>query len=310
MLALFLIVGLVVSLAACGKKDDTDTTAASDAVTESLVSQTDAQNDEDTTALEDESTTVGENEETTLAGEDSSDTTVAGTTAAQVDKKPSTKAEILAAYTAVMDKAKQDKPAFKRAEFQELPGGSEYRNITGGGAVINPLLSIAGTFMTKEDKARKNPYVHNKGEDMWAFPVKDAPKGCMLTDVSAIKSASCTELPNGNYKIVIVLNDEKNPEHYKSGNTAPSKTGSMFMPLSKSDVDPELAKISVIKDAKYDMNYYNCTATLVYNPKTMQVVSVDQVLYNKLEMSGKVVGISADGWQVLIMHYQIFDVAY
>lgn len=324
-----MVAGLVFSLAACGKDKKDDSTTADTNVSETADLETNGTDedqtrdedqtvDADQTRDEDETDEDVSGEETTPAGEDSSETANTDTTAAPVDKKPGTKAEILAAYTAAMNKAKTDKPAFKRAEFQELPSGKDYRNITGGKFVIDPLLGFAGAFMTKEDKARKNPHVNNKGENMWAFPVKDAPKGCLLTDVNAIKDAKCVNSdkdgkanPNGDYyKITIVLKDEKNPEHYISGNTAPSNTGAMFMPLSKSDVDPELEKISAIKDAKYDMNYYNCTSTLVYNPKTMHVVSVDQVLYNKLEMSGKVLGLSASGWQVLIMHYQIFDVVY
>lgn len=319
-LALVMVASLVLSLAACGKDKKDDSTTADTNVSETADLETsgadaDQTTDENQTTDEESSTEdVSEGESTTLGEGGTTDAnTNNSTTAAQVDKKPSTTAEILAAYTAAMNKAKTDKPAFKRAEFQELPEGNDYRNITGGEKVIGGLLNIAGNFMTDEAKARKNPHVNNMGEDMWAFPVKDAPKGCLLTDVNAIKSAKLDELSNGDYKITIVLKDEKNPEHYRSGNSAPSKTGSMFMPLSKSDVDPQLESAlvkAVIKNAKYDMNYYNCTSTMVYNPKTMQVKSVDQVLYNKLEMSGRVFFTDAEGWQVLIMHYQIFDVVY
>jgi hypothetical protein len=212
-----------------------------------------------------------------------------------------------------MNKAKADKPAFKKYEFQELPDGAQYRNITGGSAVMNPLLNLAGNYMTTEAKAKANPGVYNKGGDMKAFPVKNSSKGCLLTDVSAIKTASCVKLADGNYKLMITLKDENNPEHYISGNTAPSKTGSIFVPLSKSDVDPELSSgivKAVVSNPVYSMRYYNCTVTLIYNPVTQRVVSVDQILYNALTLSGKVVFWKASGTQTLIMHYNIFDVAY
>ena len=148
---------------------------------------------------------------------------------------------------------------------------------------------------------------------MKMFPVRDANKGCLLTDVNAIKTASCVKQTDGNYKLKITLKDEMNPAHYRSGNTAPSKTGGIFMPLDKDDVDPELNKgfvQAVVKNAEYSMAYYNCTVTLVYNPLTQRVVSVDQVLYNKITMSGTVLGISGSGWQVLIMNYNITDLVY
>lgn len=304
MLAILLALTMVLSLAACGKRGENETTTT---LQETTLGSDETTSGDGGTTNPDETTSEGE---TTTAVEPES-TTEAIIVPAGL---PKGNAEILAAYTAVMNKAKiEDKPGFKRAEFQELPGGPEYRDISGGGKVIDALLNIVGNYMTTEEKARNKPHSQGKGENMWAWPIRDAPKGCMLTDVNAIKSADCKELPNGDYKIVITLKPEKNPEHHRPhhGNSAPSKTGGMFMPLSKSDIDPELAKYSkVIKDHKYDMEYYNYTATLIYDPKTLHVKSVDHVLYNKITMSGKVLFIPAAGWQVLIMHYQIFDVIY
>ncbi|MEI6577870.1 MAG: Ig-like domain-containing protein [Eubacteriales bacterium] len=226
--------------------------------------------------------------------------------------KPTTKAQILAAYTTVMNKAKSAKPAYSKVEYQALP--KDKINITKASIIISPLLNLAGNFMTTEEKAKQNPGINAKGGNMKGFPVKNAPKGCMLTNVSAVKTASCTVLSNGNYKITIVLNDETNPEHYKTGNTAPSKTGSMFYPLSKSDIDPELSSglvKAVIGNASYSLKYYNCTSTLVYNPKTNQIVSLDQVTYTLINMSGKVINlVNASGTAVLEMYYKFFNLKY
>ena len=227
--------------------------------------------------------------------------------------KPTTNAQILATYTNVMNKAKAAKPAYNKYEYQELPGDAKSRNIGGGKAVIDPLLKLAARFMTTKEDAKANPGVYTKGGDMHAFPVKNAAKGCLMNDTNAIKTAKFEKLSNGNCKITMILKDEKNPEHYISGNSAPSKTGGIFVPLSKSDVSPELGKWyvkMVISNPVYDMNYHDCMVTLVYNPTTLRVISVDQILYNALTLSGKVVGISANGTQVLIMHYNIFNVVY
>ena len=42
------------------------------------------------------------------------------TGAPQAERLPSTKAEILALYTTVMNKAKAGKPGFKKVEYQEI----------------------------------------------------------------------------------------------------------------------------------------------------------------------------------------------
>jgi hypothetical protein len=302
LLAMLMAAAIVFSLAACGKEEDDKTTAAdTTAAGETTASEA-------TTAANQETTT--EDGATTVPGE----TTAAGdTTAAPVNTVPSTKAEILTAYTTVMNKAKTDKPGYTKYEYQALP--EDKINITKGGNVVSFLLNLAGGFMTTEEKAKKEPSVNAKGGNMNGFPVKDAPKGCMITDVNAIKTAKCDVLANGNYKLTLVLVDEMNPEHYKSGNTAPSKTGGMFTPLSKSDIDPELNR-GVVKagvgNAVYSMKYYNCTSVLVYNPTTNQILSLDQTTYAQIDMSGRIKPLfkDAEGSAVLVMNYKFFDLKY
>ena len=303
LLALLMAVAIVFSLAGCGKDEEKETTTVAG----------------ETTTLKDETTVVDETtafaEETTVVGDTTAvgATTVAGqtTTAAVVNTIPTTKEEILKAYTDVMNKAKLDKPGFKKYEYQELPDGDANRNIPG--SVVGSLLDLVNkNFLTTQEQAKADPGIMQKGGDMKYFPVKEASKGCLLTDVNAIKTASCVE-KNGNYVLTITLKNETNPAHYRTGNTAPSKTGGIFVPLDKGDIDPALEKgfvKLVISDAKYSMEYYDCTVTLVFNPITQKVISVDQTLYNKITMSGKVLFKSTEGWQVLIMHYNIFDVAY
>jgi len=302
LLALLMAAAIVFSLAACGKDKSETTTAAVTTAADETKGQDDATASEQTTASE---TTTAPPGDTTAVGQTT--TAPIGTTL------PGTKAEVLAAYTAIMNKAKTDKPGFKKFEYQELPDGAEYRNITGGSAVMNPLLNLAGNYMTTEEKAKASPGVYEKNGNMKAFPLKDSDKGCLLTDVSAIKTFGSEKLANGNFKISITLNDENDPAHYRSGNTAPSKTGGIFVPIDKGDVDPQLSSgivKAVVSNANYSMRYYNCTVTLVYNPVTQQVVSVDQILYNALTLSGKVIFWNASGTQTLIMHYNIFELTY
>jgi len=307
-LALLMAAAVVFSLAGCAKKDTTTTTTAAGETTAEVTTVA----GETTTATGDTTTAVGDTTAAVTTAVGDTTTVSEATTIPITVDMPKTNAQILAAYTSVMNKAKTDKPAFNKYEFQALP--KDKINVTKASLIITPLLDLAGTFMTSESKAKANPGVYAKGNDMKQFPVKNAAKGCMLTDANAIKSASCVKLADGNYKLTIILKDDMNPEHYISGAKASSNTGNMFYPLSKSDVDPQLTTgtvKAVISKVNYSLNYYDCTATLIYNPKTNQAVSLDQVTYSLINMSGTVLGfIKASGTAVLEMHYSYFNVKY
>lgn len=84
--------------------------------------------------------------------------------------------------------------------------------------------------MTSPEKANANPAINQKGGDMTWFPVYNGSAGCLIAQGDAdkaIQSASCTKLDNGNYKLVIKLRPETNPEPLASYH------GKMFSPLSK-----------------------------------------------------------------------------
>ena len=262
------------------------------------------------TTIPGETTTEGSGESTTP---DSSQPGVS-TTAAQVsNKKPETKAEILAAYTAVMDKAKNDKPAYKKKEFQAVP--KDKRNITEGKTLITVMLELAGLFMKEENKAEVEDTSMNS--DMRWFPVYKAKKGCLLTNTGAIESAKCDPLPNGNYKITIVLNDEMDPEPYNDGQAkATSNHGNMFSPLARSEIDNTLKtdwKVKLaVKNANFDLKYYNCTAELTYNPKTNRIVTLNQYMHVLINIKSptKVTGKDVIGTAVLDNTLKIWDVKY
>lgn len=298
-LALLLTTAMVFGLAACGNKDTEVTTTAEATTAEG-----------DTTA---EATTVeGETtaEATTVEGETTVEATTAeGDTTQQATAvgNPQTNAEILAAYTAVMDKAKQSKPGFTQKEWQALP--KEHQNM--GKGAVGRLLPLAESFMTKGDPEEKA-----KGGDMNSFPLKDSSKGCLLTNTNAIKSAKYEELTNGNHRITIVLNNEVNPEPYKKGQAkATSNTGNMFFVLGKSDIDNELNNNSavkfVIKEANYSLTYRDCKATLEFNPQTQQIVSLKHYVNAFIDMKGRIVVLGPqEGTAVLEMFYEAYNFKY
>ena len=270
MLALLTAAALLLSLSACGGKNDetetvTDAPAQSTAaVTDSTELMTESESVEETSA-EEETSEEASTEETSGEAEE--------TSAAEKDALPQTTAEILAAYTDVMTYAKTVKAGFQRVRYQSLP--KEKRNFSN-----NTVINIAANFMTSKEKAEKNPEVYPKGNDGSAFPIYGNKKGCLLTDTSGIQSAKCEKLPNGNIRIVITLKPELNPEPTPFGAAkAPSYHGAMFGPASKKEIDEALnSKIvtAITKSADYSLKYYGSYSDLEYDPETKHIKSLHQ----------------------------------
>ncbi|NLP48008.1 MAG: hypothetical protein GX345_03600 [Clostridiales bacterium] len=325
-LALLMVAAMVFSLGACGKdKGDQTTEDSSSSLAQDQSDPTEGESadqagesttsdDEDPDETDTTDETQGESET-----DDQGEPVTSGevTTATPKDSMPSSTAEILKAYTDVMNKAKTDKPAYKKKEFQELP--ADKRDMDSG--FIDNILGLARLFMTEEDKAGIEE--REKGNDMRWFPVYKAQKGCLLTNTSAIKNAECIKTdkngkanPSGDYhKITIVLKDEYNPEPYMSGATAPSYTGAMFSPLSRKEIDDTILNDNrvnkFVRNVKYDLRYYDCKAELIYNPKTNEIVKLDQYMsvFIKIE-EGKFLASSLKGTAVLENTMKIWDFKY
>ncbi|MDR3345118.1 MAG: hypothetical protein LBT21_05970 [Oscillospiraceae bacterium] len=199
-------------------------------------------------------------------------TQAASITSTAAPKLPSTKAEILAKYSAVMDKAKAEKIAFKKVQYQEVPQDKREAS----GAVTGILGSFIDQLFTGKAKAEKNPAIGAKGGDMNDFPVVNAAKGCYLTDVGLIKSASAKKLANGNTQLKITLKDEKNAQPYWSAKKGDS-VGGVFDLARKEDFDETLASLP-INDPYYDITYYDCTAVLEYDARGA-FVRLEQTTY-------------------------------
>lgn len=218
-----------------------------------------------------------------------------------------TKADIVDIYALVMNKAKADKPGFTKIEYQELPGGEEYRVIGEGSEKVteedmNKLLGFVeglDVFVPKEE-AIKEPYIHEKGDaDMSLFPVFFREKGSYLTDPNGIQSYTYTVLPDGNVKMTFVLVSEDNPEPIaENSNVAPSYTGAVFSPMSKAQIDGTVYHPIVTvfaRDIQYSLRYHDCSVELTFNPDTLQVVSLNQFANVSIKGSGDVVGIGLVG---------------
>ena len=213
-----------------------------------------------------------------------------GSTAAKKTDK-----EVLEIYTKLMNKAKADKPGYKKVEYQELPSDAQNRVIPVGGNLVGTLLDLVDQLdlLTTKEAAEADPEIVEKGGDMRWFPVYKCEKGCYLTDVNAIESTKYEDLGNGKARITIELKDEQNPEPMAEGATSsPSKVGAMFSPLSKADIDNTLnggVVSAVVKDITYSLTYHDCKAIVEYDTKTNEIIKLEQYMNVAIKADAKVI---------------------
>lgn len=238
--------------------------------------------------------------ETTAAAADNNGSTTPDATQPAGDNSGSTAAkktnkEVLDIYTNLMNKAKKDKPGYKKVEYQELPSDAQNRVISEGANLVGTLLDLVDQLdlMTTKEAAEADPEIVEKGGDMRWFPVYKCEKGCYLTDVNAIESTNYEDLGNGKARITIELKDEQNPEPMAEGaSSSPSNTGAMFSPLSKADIDNTLnggVVSAVVKDITYSLTYHDCKAIVEYDTKTNQIIKLEQYMNVAIKANAKVI---------------------
>ena len=147
---------------------------------------------------------------------------------------PTGKENIFNFYKTAANKIAQNGEAgYTKKEWQTLSN----LNLTGLSSVDSTITKLAGNYMTKEADAKDQVSAKGSKEAKDRFPA------CTLTDLSKVKSATCTVQSNGNYKITIIMVDEDTPK--KSGNFLGKVTNSI---LYWEDIDKELKGISAIKE--------------------------------------------------------------
>lgn len=237
-----------------------------------------------------QNTTPGGSETPAPGGDDSQATEQSG---------PS-KEEVLNKYTEVMDQLKAGVATYDKKEFQTLADDYDL------GTVGNLVLPIAKNLMTDESEAELQ---HR--EDMEQIPIIKNKKGCLLTDVSKIKSATMTE-SGGKTTIVIVLNDEVKPLPAAEGATScDSAVGAMFNPLDQAQIDDIVAQFSaVVKVDKFELTGKDCTATLVFDTASGKVESLEQIMNYYIEVDATAVIVPVEGYATLTNKMTINNVAY
>ena len=306
-----LAIAVVLMLAATfltGCKKDTDTGATTDAVTTTeldttLADDSTAATEDDTTAAEDASgddlTTEAEVSSENVTG---TDVTTGGTTpdGSTVDATtlttvpaapvmPTTKAEILAAYTKVVDKVKIDMPAYVSNDWQTMS------NIDLSSIIYGPASALAKSVGGLETEAESSPGNQTKGTHAkwFAMPTDSLKKGCVLTDTSKIESASCKQVGD-NYVITITLIQEKDPYRDMANPASVSSWhGKLFDVIDIVEVIDYAKKIPGV-DANNAYSTFKGTATLTYDPITNKCVKLDHIIDVRIFLGAKSCKVIAD----------------
>lgn len=186
----------------------------------------------------------------------------------ETDRSLLTADKILSEYTNIMNKLKTDAPAFSFIRYQNLP--TDYQNV---GAAADFVLPIIEKYVTSKTASKETSYAAGNAEKL---PLPDSSYGCLLTDSAAIKNAYCEVLDDETYKIVMTLTDELNPPVLTSGATSSqSAINSVF---DTYDALNQITAISELAFNKIDFNYTDCTVTLIYNPDSKQVQSINMTM--------------------------------
>jgi len=266
-------------LTACGKDKpvDADPVTTTADQTEETTDVPDTTGEDDTT--EDETTTEAESSsegETTAEGVSTSEgetTTEAETTtkAAAAPALPQGKAEILAAYTKVVDKVKIDMPEYKSNDWQTMS------NVDMNGVLYAAVSGLAKQFLETKEESSPGTQTAGNHAKWFAMPTDTLKKGCVLTDTSKIESASCVK-SGDNYVITITLIEEKDPiRDMANPSSVSSWHGKLFDVIDIVEVF-EVAKSIPGVNANNAYSKFKGTATLTYNPVTNECIKLDHII--------------------------------
>lgn len=159
--------------------------------------------------------------------------------------------------------------------------------IEGLGFLDGVIVPILEGFMTTEDEAEVK--VNAKGSDdaKNRMPASTCTKG-------AVKSATAEKLANGNYKVVVVLNEQTNPSYAdKDGLGVMSKEFLDYADVQKTVVeDPTVSKIVKSLDGKIVYKDYTITSEMTADGKFVSITHygigyIDATLNGSINAKGE-----------------------
>ena len=241
---------------------------------------------------------------------DDNDTTTVADSAEKENDKPESTKEIIDQYTLLVDKFKQQKPAYKKKEYQALP--KEYHNFS---STLNKALDLASGYMVTEDEAEVLVRDAGAEEIIMDMPIHGSEKGCALTDYDAVSWAKCEDKGDGTYEISFSLKEEVNPEPTPVDTLVPvSAHGAVMQPMAFSDIKAEIdniaGKIPGVAMNTLDLYYRDHVYTCVYDPATDEVLSITHHIVIDIVVNIDVFSKNIDGSARLLNEMFIYDITW
>ena len=216
---------------------------------------------------------------------------------------PSDKNEVLTLYKEAVKKARQDKPGYTMTS--EISTKNIDVDLGGLGLLVPAsekarLLEEMKSEYAESDKTTVKP---RKGSDN---SVKNMLPLCTVSNASKLKDVSLSKTAEGNYKISIKFNDEKNP----------SNTSPIVSTLGVPGVDDIKASFAnagdeeiQIKVSKLNVEYKNASLTCVIDPDSGEIISLDFSVDSETDVSISTLGliVSMDMTQLTTGVYKDFD---
>ena len=241
---------------------------------------------------------------------DNNEATTPADPAVKDSDKPESTKEIIDQYTLLVDKFKQQKPAYKKKEYQALP--EEYHNFS---STLNKALDLASGYMVTEEEAEVLVRDAGAEEIINDMPIHGSEKGCALTDYDAVSWAKCEDKGDGTYEISFSLKEEINPEPTPADTLVPvSAHGAVMQPMAfndiKAEVDGIVSKIPGISLNTLDLYYRDHVYTCVYNPATDELLSITHHIVIDIVVNADVFGKTIDGSARLLNEMFIYDITW
>ena len=165
------------------------------------------------------------------------------------------KAKVFDFYkNAAHDLAATGKAGYNKIEWQVL----ENLQVGSVGSVLQPVID---NFMTTKEEAEVQ--VQEKGSE----DAKNRFPDCTLTDLSKVASATKKDLPNGNYEITIIMQDEDTPMNEESSFLAKVTSSVLFWEDIERTIKEDVAVVSAINSRSVNYKGYKITAEMTQDGK-------------------------------------------
>lgn len=183
--------------------------------------------------------------------------------------------EILALYSSAVKKARNDRPAYVIERTDDYKDADvtikdPFGILKAGGSSAAEMEKQMEDEMLAGDSYYRSVCI--KGS---VSSLENLPASCSLTDASKLKSISAKQLENGNYRIVIKLNDEKNPT---AGSTVCKVMGVADYDTTLNDLkeSAEIEGAEGLANIKLEeLTYKNVWIACDVNPATQELESYD-----------------------------------